>query len=163
MRTQLAKETRQPPVDKKVQWPGVLVFEQFSEGIMIMISKLICPDISFDITSALEIAKCGANLVLDRKLVFSRNLECALTDFYGQYSPRDLHMSTSCRIHSDRRLPRKFDTFDQNNDQNERPHPFYHRTLYPLRDIRPLRRLSARPLRRLVMVLTLDCVFCVGC
>ena len=35
MRIQLAKETRQPPVAKKVQWPGVLVFENFSEGIMI--------------------------------------------------------------------------------------------------------------------------------
>ena len=33
----LAKETRQlqPPVGKKVQWPGVLVFENFSEVIMI--------------------------------------------------------------------------------------------------------------------------------
>ena len=35
MRIQLVKETRQPPVGKKVQWPGVLVFENFSEGIMI--------------------------------------------------------------------------------------------------------------------------------
>ena len=35
MRIQLAKETRQPPVGEKVQWPGVLVFENFSEGIMI--------------------------------------------------------------------------------------------------------------------------------
>ena len=35
MRIQLAKETRQPPVGKKVQWPGALVFENFSEGIMI--------------------------------------------------------------------------------------------------------------------------------
>ena len=35
MRIQLAKETRQLPVGKKVQWPGVLVFENFPEGIMI--------------------------------------------------------------------------------------------------------------------------------
>ena len=35
MRIQLAKETRQPPVGKTVQWPGVLVFEKFSEGTMI--------------------------------------------------------------------------------------------------------------------------------
>ena len=35
MRIQLGKETRQPPVGKKVQWPGVLVFEIFSEGIII--------------------------------------------------------------------------------------------------------------------------------
>ena len=35
MWTQLAKETRQLPVGKKVQWPGVLVFENFPEGIMI--------------------------------------------------------------------------------------------------------------------------------
>ena len=35
MQIQLAKETRQTPVGKKVQWPGVLVFEKFSEGTMI--------------------------------------------------------------------------------------------------------------------------------
>ena len=35
MRIQLAKETRQLPVGGKVQWPGVLVFEKFPEGIMI--------------------------------------------------------------------------------------------------------------------------------
>ena len=35
MRSQLANETRQPPVGTKVQLPGVLVFEKFSEGIVI--------------------------------------------------------------------------------------------------------------------------------
>ena len=35
MRIQLATETRQLSVGKKVQWPGVLVFEDFPEGIMI--------------------------------------------------------------------------------------------------------------------------------
>ena len=35
MRIQLAKETRQSPVAEKVQWPGVLVFGNFPEGIMI--------------------------------------------------------------------------------------------------------------------------------
>ena len=35
MRIQLAKNTRQLPVGKKVQWPGMLVFENFAEGIMI--------------------------------------------------------------------------------------------------------------------------------
>ena len=35
MRMQLAKDTRQSPVAKHVQWPGVLVFEIFPEGIMI--------------------------------------------------------------------------------------------------------------------------------
>ena len=35
MRIQLAKETRQSPVGKKVQWPWVLVFETIPEGIMI--------------------------------------------------------------------------------------------------------------------------------
>ena len=35
MRIQLAKETRQLPVGKKVQLPGVLVFENFVERIMI--------------------------------------------------------------------------------------------------------------------------------
>ena len=49
-------------------------------------------DSDSDITSALEIAKCGANLVSDRKADFSRNLGYALADFYGHYSSRDLHM-----------------------------------------------------------------------
>ena len=37
MRIQLAKQTvtRQPPVGKKVQWPGVVVFDNFPEGITI--------------------------------------------------------------------------------------------------------------------------------
>ena len=35
MRIQLANKTRQSPVEKKAQWPGVLVFETFPEGIMI--------------------------------------------------------------------------------------------------------------------------------
>ena len=35
MRIQLAKETRQSLVGKKVLWPGVLVFEKSPEGIMI--------------------------------------------------------------------------------------------------------------------------------
>ena len=47
-----------------------------------------------DNTSALEIAKGGANLVSDRQVDFSRNLESALADFYGHYSSQDLHMRT---------------------------------------------------------------------
>ena len=35
MRIQLAKETRQSPVENQVQWHVVLVFESFPEGIMI--------------------------------------------------------------------------------------------------------------------------------
>ena len=35
MRIQLAKYTRQPPVGKNVQWRGVVVFENFPEGIVI--------------------------------------------------------------------------------------------------------------------------------
>ena len=35
MRIQLAKRARQMPVEKNVQWPGVLVFENLPEGIMI--------------------------------------------------------------------------------------------------------------------------------
>ena len=92
MRIQLAKETRQPPVGKKVQWPGVLVFGTFPVSEGIMISDYICSNSNSDITSALEIAKSGANLVSDRKVGFSRNLGCALADFYGHYSSRDLHM-----------------------------------------------------------------------
>ena len=91
MRIQLAKKTRQLPVGKKVQWPGVLVVGNFPEGIMISEK---CSDSNSDITSALEIANSGANLVSDRKVDFSRNLECALADFYGHYSSQDLHMHT---------------------------------------------------------------------
>ena len=35
MRIQLAKETRQSPVGKKLQWTGVLVFNKFPEGVVI--------------------------------------------------------------------------------------------------------------------------------
>ena len=35
MQIQLAKETRGLPVENKVQWPGVLLFGKFPEGIMI--------------------------------------------------------------------------------------------------------------------------------
>ena len=52
----------------------------------------ISSDSNSEITSALEIAKSGANPVSDRKVGFSRNLGCALADFYGHYSPRDLHV-----------------------------------------------------------------------
>ena len=40
----------------------------------------------------MEIANSGANLVSDRKVDISRNLGCALADFYGHYSSRDLHV-----------------------------------------------------------------------
>ena len=70
MRIQQAKETRQSPVGTKVQWPGVLVFDKFLEGIAIVISEYAQIRIHSDITSALEIAKSGANLVSDRKFVF---------------------------------------------------------------------------------------------
>ena len=91
MRIQLVKETRQSPVGNKVQWPGVLVFEKIPEGIMISEYARI----RILTMGALEIAKSGANLVSDRKAEFSRNLECALADFYGHYSSRDLHLQ--CR------------------------------------------------------------------
>ena len=42
--------------------------------------------------SVLEIAKSRANLVSDRKDDFAQNLGCTLADFYGHYSPQDLHM-----------------------------------------------------------------------
>ena len=35
LQIQLAKETRQLPVRKKVRWPGVLVFEAFPGGLMV--------------------------------------------------------------------------------------------------------------------------------
>ena len=35
MRIQLSKKAKQLPVEKQVQWPGVLVFDNFPEGIMI--------------------------------------------------------------------------------------------------------------------------------
>ena len=88
MRTQPSEKARQLPVGKKVQWPGVLVFDNVPEGIMISEYARI----RILTTSAMEIANSGANLVSDRKVVFSRNLGCALADFYGHYSSRDLHV-----------------------------------------------------------------------
>ena len=52
----------------------------------------MCSGSISDIMSVLEIVKSWANSVSDRKVDFSRNLEGALADFYGHYSPRDLHM-----------------------------------------------------------------------
>ena len=40
MRIQLAKETIQLPVGKKVQWPGVLVFANFPESCSARLSCL---------------------------------------------------------------------------------------------------------------------------
>ena len=91
MQIELAKEIRQLPVGKNVQWPGVLVCKSFPDGIMIIFFR-ICSDLNSDITSELEIAKSAANLVSDGKIVFYRNLGCALADFYGHYTLRDLHM-----------------------------------------------------------------------
>ena len=90
MRIQLAKDTRQLPVEKKVQWPGVLVFGNFPEGIMI--SEYARIRILTLRVLWKYIANSAANLVSDRKVVVSRNLGCALADFYGHYSSRDLHM-----------------------------------------------------------------------
>ena len=92
MLIQLAKETRQLLVGKKVQWPGVLVFETIPEGIMISENARI-QILTLRVRWKQPIV--GANLVSDRKVVFSRNLGCALADFYGHYSSRDLHMASS--------------------------------------------------------------------
>ena len=71
----------------------MLVFGNFPEGYLREFSNhdfRKCSDSNSEITSALEIANSGANLVSDRKVDFSRNLGCALADFYGHYSSRDL-------------------------------------------------------------------------
>ena len=38
--------------------------------------------------------------VSDRKVGFSRNLGCALADFYGHYSPRDLQLVSDGVAHA---------------------------------------------------------------
>ena len=91
MRIQLAKETRQLPVGKKFSGLGCWC----SKTPWGKHDFRICSDSNSDITSALEIANSGANLVSDRKVVFSRNLGCALADFYGHYSSRDLQIFSS--------------------------------------------------------------------
>ena len=69
-----------------------------------MFSKL-CSDSHSGITGALEIAKSGANLVSYITVLLSRNLGCALADFYGHYSPRDLHMTLyTSPVHTDARI-----------------------------------------------------------
>ena len=55
----------------------------------------LCSDSNSDITSALAIAKSGENLVSNRNVDFSRNLGCALADFYSHYSPRDLQLEST--------------------------------------------------------------------
>ena len=52
----------------------------------------------------MEIANSGANLVSDRKGVFSRNLGCALADFYGYYSSWDLHVDAESAMAYVRRI-----------------------------------------------------------
>ena len=52
----------------------------------------ICSDPNSDITSVLETSKSGAKPASDKKVGFSRHLRCALADFYGHYSSRDLHV-----------------------------------------------------------------------
>ena len=95
MQIQLAKETRQLPVEKNIQWPVVLVFDNLPEGNMISEYARIR---ILTLRIALEIAKSGENLVSDRKVGFSRNLGCALADFYGHYSPRDLQILISSHL-----------------------------------------------------------------
>ena len=68
MRISLAKTTRQLPAEKKVQWPGVMVFENYPERIMIYEYARIRI-----VTSAMEISNSWANLVSDGKVPFSRN------------------------------------------------------------------------------------------
>ena len=98
MRIQLAKTTRQLLVEKKVQWPGVLVFESFPEGVMISeharIRVLTLCVRNECAGNTLEMAKSGVNLVSDRNVVFPQNLGCALADFYGHYSSQDLQSCT---------------------------------------------------------------------
>ena len=75
---------------KKIQWPGVLVFENFSEGIMISEHariRILTLRVRWKKPRMGQIC-----MVSDRKVDFSRNLGCALADFYGHYSSRDLHM-----------------------------------------------------------------------
>ena len=68
MRIYLANKARQLPVEKQVQWHGVLVCENFPEGIMIYEYARIRI-----VTSAMEISNSWANLVSDGKVTFSRN------------------------------------------------------------------------------------------
>ena len=87
MQMQLAKETRQLPVGL-----GCWCLEHSLQRDH---DFRICSDSNSDITSVLEIAKSGANLVSDRKVnnvAFPRNLGCALADFYGHYSPRTFNL-----------------------------------------------------------------------
>ena len=63
----------------------------------------MCSDSNSDVTSAMEIADSGTNLVSDRTVVFSRNLRCALADFYGRYLTRDLHVLHHQILHTRQR------------------------------------------------------------
>ena len=79
MRIQLAKKTRQSPVGGKVQWPRVLVFETFPERIVISEYariQILTLRVRWKYS---RVGKSG----LRQKSCFSRNMECALADFYG--------------------------------------------------------------------------------
>ena len=89
MRIQLAKQTRQSPVGKKDQWPGVLVFENSPEGIMISEYARIR---ILTLRVRWKSSRVGQIWSQIEKFFLLRNLECGLADFYGHYSSRDLHI-----------------------------------------------------------------------
>ena len=68
----------------------------------------------------LEIAKSGSNLVSDRKVDFSRNLACALAEFYGHYSSRDLHMLKAANAKETEALLRRRKRAKRTDDEVER-------------------------------------------
>ena len=84
MLTQPPKDTRQLPVEKKVLWPAVLVFENFPEGIMISEYARIR---ILALRVRWKMASSGANLVSDGKVdPPPRNSGCALAGFYGAFN-----------------------------------------------------------------------------
>ena len=90
MRIQLAKETTQSPVGEKVQWPGVLVFENFPEGIVI--SEYARIQI---LTLRVRWKWLRAGQIWSQ----IEKLGCALADFYGHCSSRYLHVHHACIWH----------------------------------------------------------------
>ena len=93
MRIQLAKKTRQLPVEKTVQWPVVLVFGTLPQGIMTSEYARIRI-----IRVRWKWPIVGQIWCQIEKLFSSRNMGCALADFNGHFLSRDLHMSGKARL-----------------------------------------------------------------
>ena len=94
----IATKSRQLQVGKQVQWHGVLVFQGFSSGIMISEyarnnNRILALRMRWKWPIVGQIWSQIEKLVFLDTIEKMANLGCALADFYGHYSSRDLHVT----------------------------------------------------------------------